>query len=232
MFSIKIDARSTPLLEILAIVLCVLAAEWIVLPLFGRNLWIGLIPVLVAFIIMLISHLARGESARGVGWRFDNFFRAILLLAGPMIFASFVLAGIGWLKGGFDARFPRPGSPLFSTVFWLFLWGLMQEYPLQGFINRRAQLLWGKGITSVLVVASVFAFLHLPNLWLTLATFCAGLLWATVYQRAPNLFAIGLSHCLMTIVLICTVPYSTLHGLRVGYNYFLKREKIEVQWRD
>jgi membrane protease YdiL (CAAX protease family) len=55
---------------------------------------------------------------------------------------------------------------------------------------------------------------------LTFATFTGGLLWAYVYQRAPNLFAIGISHALMTWVLVSSVPPSALHNLRVGFKYF------------
>ena len=97
----------------------------------------------------------------------------------------------------------------------------MQQYPLQGFINRRAQAVWGRGARSTLFVASVFALLHLPNPWLMLATFCGGLLWAWAYQRTPNLFALAFSHSVMTVVLVTTVPYSSLGGMRVGYGYFL-----------
>jgi membrane protease YdiL (CAAX protease family) len=45
-------------------------------------------------------------------------------------------------------------------------------------------------------------------------------MWAWVYQRAPNLWALALSHALMTWVLISTLPADALEGLRVGYKYF------------
>jgi membrane protease YdiL (CAAX protease family) len=82
-------------------------------------------------------------------------------------------------------------------------------------------MLWGAGARSTLFVASVFALLHLPNPWLTVATFCGGLLWAWAYQREPNLLAAAFSHSVMTVVLVTTVPYSALGGMRVGYGYFL-----------
>jgi membrane protease YdiL (CAAX protease family) len=138
-----------------------------------------------------------------------------------MIAAALFLALVGWLCGSLRMGGIRPGWPLIVTYFWLFLWGLLQQYPLQGFINRRAQMVWGRGAGSILFVASVFALLHLPNPWLTAATFCGGLLWAWQYQRAPNLFAAAFSHSLMTVVLVTTVPYSALGGMRVGYGYFL-----------
>jgi membrane protease YdiL (CAAX protease family) len=60
----------------------------------------------------------------------------------------------------------------------------------------------------------------LPNVWLAVATFTGGVVWAAVYQRAPNLFALALSHALMTGVIIATLPPSALHHLRIGFKYF------------
>ena len=210
-----------PLSEIYLVVLCVLVAEWVVPPLFGRNYLAGLVPVVAAFAFMLLSHRARRESARELGWRLDNLLRAFALLLPPMLISALFLALVGWLCGSLRVGGIRLGWPLAVAYFWLFLWGLMQQYPLQGFINRRAQMAWGPGARSILFVASVFALLHLPNTWLMAATFCGGLLWAWSYQREPNLIAAALSHSLMTVVLVTTVPYPALGGMRVGYGYLL-----------
>jgi membrane protease YdiL (CAAX protease family) len=209
-----------PLAEILSIVICVLIAEWVVPPLFGKNFLVGLIPACAAFIIMFLSHRVRRESLSELGFKLDNFWRSLGLLAAPMLLATVALIFIGWLSGSLRVGDMRFGWSLLWTYLGLFVWALIQQYPLQGFINCRAQMIWGKGAVSILFTASIFALLHLPNFWLTAATFGGGLLWATVYQRAPNLFALALSHSLMTVVLVTTVPYSSLHGLRVGYNYY------------
>jgi membrane protease YdiL (CAAX protease family) len=181
---------------------------------------IGSVPVVTAFVFMFLSHRAHGESARELGWRLDNLALAARYLAGPMILGAALLALIGWLAGwGLTGRY-RPGWALLITMTALFVWGLMQQYALQAFINRRAQMVWGRGPRSVLFVAAVFGLLHLPNLWLSLATFAGGLMWAWVYQRAPNLWLLALSHAVMTVVLVSTIPPSALHGLRVGFNYY------------
>jgi membrane protease YdiL (CAAX protease family) len=209
-----------PFTEISLIVICVLIAEWAILPIF-KNYLVVIVPVCIAFIIMFISHYAHGETLWDLGFRIDNFWQSLTLLIPPMLLATLFLIGIGWLFGSLRIGNIRPGWSLLWTYIGLFIWGLMQQYPLQGFINRRAQTIWGNRTRTTLFVAIVFALLHLPNLWLTLATFGGGLLWAWVYQRAPNLFTLALSHSIMTVVLVTTVPYSSLHGMRVGYGYFL-----------
>jgi len=210
------DAR----LEIAFVLACTLLAEWAVLPLFGRSRAAFAVPVFTALGFMLLSHRRRGETARELGFRLDNFPCALLLLTPPMLVcAASLYAGGRLLWGAGTPRFVA-GPGLAVALFWLFLWGLLQQYALQAFINRRARELWGPGARSVLFVALVFALLHAPNLWLMLATFAGGLLWAWAYQRAPNLFALGLSHCLMTVALVSSVPNSLLHGMRVGAGYF------------
>ena len=100
-------------------------------------------------------------------------------------------------------------------------WGLAQQYVLQAFMNRRAMIVFGRGWASILLVAAIFAGLHLPNPWLAVITFAGGTIWALVYQRAPNLFALAISHSVMTWVVVSTVPANALHHLRFGLCYFL-----------
>lgn len=207
--------------EIASLVVSTLIAEWVVFSLGGGSNLLLAVPLVFAFVFMFCSHRLRGETARDLGWRFDNFLPAMRLLLLPMLSVSGALILFGLLSGG-GINFGRwqGGQSILGVPALGFLWGLMQQYALQAFINRRAQILWGRGARSVLLVAVLFGLLHFPNPWLTAATFLGGLLWASVYQRAPNLFALAFSHMLMTWVLISTVPASALRGLRVGYKFF------------
>jgi membrane protease YdiL (CAAX protease family) len=202
--------------EIASVTTSFLIAEWTILPFVGNNKLIGAIPVALAFALMILSHKARGESLRELGFRFDNFFQAMRLLALPMIVATILIVLIGWLTGGL-----RFDPALLRTRFLLLpVWAFFQQYVIQSFINRRAQIVWGRGAASVLVVAFLFALFHFPNPWLSLATFVGGVLWATIYQRVPNLFALAISHSLMSLLLALTLPPSILNSLRVGFKYF------------
>jgi membrane protease YdiL (CAAX protease family) len=214
------EDRALALWEIVSVVASVLIAEWVVFALAGDSASALLFPVTTVLIFMLHSHRVRGETAREVGWRLDNFWAAARLLAIPMLVVVALLVGVGLYTSNLDFVRWEGGQSLFGVPALSLLWGPLQQYALQGFINRRAQIVWGRGRLSVLAVALVFALLHLPNPWLTFATFAGGLLWAYVYQRAPNLLALGLSHGLMTWVLISSVPPAALHNLRVGFKYF------------
>jgi membrane protease YdiL (CAAX protease family) len=100
------------------------------------------------------------------------------------------------------------------------LWALFQQFILQGFINRRAQMVLGPGLRSILLVAIVFSVVHLPNLPLAGITLLGGLVWAAVYQREPNLFALALSHSIVSIALALWLPPNLINSLRVGFKYF------------
>ena len=223
------DEQSGPLMgdramaswEIASVVSSILIAEWILSAVIGRSKAVVAIPIGLAFVLIIGSHRLRGETLRDLGFRFDNFLRAGKLLVLPMFVTAVVCVLAGWWFGG-EINFLRwhTGRPIAAQLALGFGWGLVQQYVLQGFINRRAQLIWGQSWLSVLLVAMIFGGLHLPNPWLSFVTFAGGVIWAAVYQSAPNLFALAVSHSLMTWVLVSTLPATALNHLRIGFKYF------------
>jgi hypothetical protein len=129
--------------EIVSVVTSCLLAEWVVLGFAGRNKLVIAIPVLLAVLLMIISHRERQESLRDIGFRADNFFASCRLLLGPTVLAVALIVASGWLS---------PGSGFSGPFRWRYLglplWALFQQYALNGFINRRAQLVFGSGLKS------------------------------------------------------------------------------------
>ena len=206
--------------EIGYVTACVLAGEWVIPPRLMKDPRIYSIPVALVLIGGLIFHWLRRERPTELGFRFDNFLRAFRLLLAPMLIACCMLIMIGWAAGGVNVGITLDSQRFLRRAAALFLWGLQQQYALQAIVNRRVQVVLGKGSVSALAVALIFAGLHAPNLALVVATFIGGIVWASVYQRTPNLFVLALSHCVMTMVLAAALPPSWLHGLRVGAGYF------------
>jgi membrane protease YdiL (CAAX protease family) len=219
--SAAIGDRALAAWEIASVASSILIAEWILSAAMGRSGLVVAIPIALAFVLMISSQRLRGETSRDLGFRFDNFLRAGKLLLLPMFLTAVLCLLVGWWFGG-ELNFLRwhTGRPIAGQLLLGFGWGLTQQYVLQGFINRRAQIIFGPGWLSVLLVASVFGGLHLPNPWLSFVTFAGGAIWAAVYQRTPNLFALAVSHSLMTWVLVSTLPASALNHLRIGFKYF------------
>ena len=91
----------------------------------------------VAFTIL--SHRARGESAREVGWRLDNFVEASRLLLPLMLVVSALLVGLGLYWGTLDFGRWEGGQTIMGVPGLSLIWGPLQQYALQGFINRRAR---------------------------------------------------------------------------------------------
>ena len=208
--------------EIVSVVSSILIAEWMAATAAGFTKAIIAVPGALAILVVVLSHSLRGESLRDLGFRFDNLLKALSVLAAPVLATALLCLFVGW-KLGSPVNFLRwhPNRNVVLQFAVGFCWALAQQYVLQGFVNRRAIILAGRGWASIFIVAVVFAVLHVPNVWITAITFIGGLIWAAVYQRVPNLFALAITHSLMTWFIVSTLPPTVLHHLRVGLGYFL-----------
>lgn len=211
----KLDDQKIALWEIASVVTSGLIAQWVVLAFVGGAKVILAIPVGLAIAFVIFSQIERRERLKDIGLRLDNFLATCWMLLLPTIAAVLLITAFSWLVN--YAVFTAPWRNRFLT---LPLWALFQQFVLNGFINRRAQTALGRGTRSVLLVGAVFGLLHLPNLLLALVTFVGGLIFAFVYQRSPNLFALALSHAVVALFLALTLGPNLLNSLRVGFKFF------------
>jgi membrane protease YdiL (CAAX protease family) len=213
----RLSLRAVTVLEIASVVGSVLLTIWAIAPIYPQSRWLMAVPGALALVLILHSQRVRGESWRELGFSSRHFGRALWLLLFPVGLGCVVMLLAGLLNDSLHR----------STHFWANLlvvpvWGVLQQYVLQGFIYRRLRsLLPGQISWAIFVTAALFALVHLPNPPLTALTFVAALVWSWVYERAPNLWALGLSHGVLSLTLMHSLPPWLLQSMSVGYKHFL-----------
>ncbi len=200
--------------EMLAMTALLLSYIWV---------WAGRLPAHRALLLVLYfglgvsAHRARGETARAIGLRKDNWreaARLALLAVGPL-FAAVWLSG--WAVG--SARLPAP-EHVAAALLWRLLWGTAQQYGLVCFYYRRALELTGSPGRASWLAAALFALFHLPNVFLTAFTFGAGWLACWIYRRAPNVAVLGAAHALVSFAIYYALPETWTVRMRVGPGFY------------
>lgn len=213
--------------EVASVIASVFITTWVLIPLQPEPQWLALMPGLFAIALILNSHRVRGERFREVAGSIRNFWQALRLITLPTIAICGAIATIGFTTNSFHQT-----SHFWANLFVVPVWALVQQYVLQAFIFRRMKWMFVRESTSsteqtrgirlaILATAVIFSLTHLPNLMLMLLTLLGALLWSWVYERAPNLFALGLSHAAISLMLMTSAPAWLLPSMSVGYKHFL-----------
>jgi len=223
----EISMRAVTGLEVASVIASVLITTWLIIPLQPNQRWLVAVPGLLALALIIHSFRVRGEQLSQIGFSFRYFGRALQLLALPALLVGAIILATGYLNQSFHRT-----SHFWTTVAFLPFWGLAQQTVLQGFIYRRMRALFvqemampddqKRGVNqAILATAGIFALVHAPNLVLMILTLVGALIWSWVYERAPNLLALGLSHGLMSLMVMTCLPSWLLPSLSVGYKHFL-----------
>lgn len=155
------------------------------------------VPITVAILgLALASNAVRGEGCRHIGFCWNNFSRSVRNL-GPAVVGIAALL----IAGGAVWHTFRDVTLRTAVIGFLIycVWGLFQQYMLNGFLLNRMVEMAG-GISShwlLLPLAIVFSAIHAPNWFLMAVTLPAGYLSGFAYLRYRNLFVLALSHALL-----------------------------------
>ena len=223
----QLSLRAVAGLEVASIIASVFITTWVIIPLQLQQRWLIAVPALLAVVLIVNSHRVRGEGLREIGFTLRNFGQAMKLVALPTLLICTACAAIGYFTDSFHLT-----SHFWTNLLFLPVWGLTQQYVLQGFIYRRVRSVLMNETTlpgeqrrrvywAILATAAIFALAHAPNLMLMFLTLLGALLWSWVYERAPNLWALGLSHAVISLTLMTSLPSWLLPSLSVGYKHFL-----------
>ncbi|MEN3336745.1 MAG: hypothetical protein V7647_421 [Acidobacteriota bacterium] len=168
-------------------------------------------------VIGCIIVLAIWHSARSGEWGFDRqAFLPGLKAAGVVTIAAaiLILAAGAWLGTLHDRR------DFLGSLAPLVLWGGAQQWLLQTLVLDEARHTVPPR-AAVVLAATLFALVHLPNPFLTAVTFAGGLAWCAIYVRYPNILPLALSHGLGTLAILYAFDPHLTGRLRVGYSYLL-----------
>jgi CAAX prenyl protease-like protein len=172
--------------------------------------------VLVLTLLVVLAGQTRGKGQDdqdlGLGWR--GLIPSLWILPPAFALAAlsmFVAARIGTLHPLCKADFAHISGYV--------LWTIYQQFLLQDYFMARMLRLVSNEAAAVLLVGTLFAAAHMPNLVLTAATLVWGIISCALFRRYRNLWALGLAQGLLGLCFAICVPDALHHHLRVGLGY-------------
>ena len=195
----------------LAILAVVLAYTWVIDPV--APAWVADIAVVLVVGLSIWRAIKSGE------WGLE---RAAFLPALGWSAAITAAGGVAMYLAGSRLGTWTERHDVWSRLAVLIPWALGQQFALQTVLLRESQTTVSRS-AGIWLAAGLFASLHLPNPFLTVATFFGALAWCRIYDRHPNLLPLALSHAIITLVIVSAFDDAITGGLRVGWAYVSRR---------
>jgi membrane protease YdiL (CAAX protease family) len=171
---------------------------------------------LVAILGMtVVSHRLHRDTAGRMGFRLDNLRPAARAAATPTLIMALVLVGTGLAFG--SVRLPYRQLVIGLTLYPI--WGLVQQYALQGMVLLRLEDAGIRGRSASVAAAALFALVHIPNPGLMVMVFVAGWVWCDLFRRRANLFVLAVSHGWLATLAALVLPTLVTGELRIGPDY-------------
>jgi len=207
----RIAVRVLATAEIVLILGLIFLVIWVVEPL-GLP-WLDLTLRAIIGVLLLGSPWLHHDSFDRLGLRLGNFWTAMAGVLPISLVAAGVAIGAGLFLDSID---PPRSVPVALAEY--FAWAIAQQFALQSVVLRRLEDMGLRG-GAPLAAAALFSLVHAPNPGLLILTFLGGLLWCSTFRRNPNLVAVALSHAILAVVIVSTLPPETTGGYRIGPAY-------------
>ncbi|QTD49022.1 CPBP family intramembrane glutamic endopeptidase [Sulfidibacter corallicola] len=163
------------------------------------------------FGIGLAGHRRAGEGPKAIGLRLDNALEALRLLLRWLAVPLLLVVLLTQSTWHFPPIHEWPGD-----LIWGFVWGTAQQYGLLCVMYRRLREVFPDGKIADLIAAGLFALFHIPNLFLMGVTLITGYVSCRAYRRFPNLWVVGLFHCIVSFAISHSFPDSLSLSMKVG----------------
>jgi membrane protease YdiL (CAAX protease family) len=163
------------------------------------------------------SVVAQGRSARELGVGTAGFSRALIALPVSAA-ASLAIISTAWAAG--SLRELHGEAPVWLHALSYALWAVFQQFLLQSFFYVNLERLLGDGRKAAWITAGLFAAAHIPNPVLVPATFLAAIFFVKVFQKARNIYPLGIAHALLGLAVAISAPSGLIRNMRVGVSYF------------
>jgi membrane protease YdiL (CAAX protease family) len=207
----RTGVRVWPTAEVVLIIGLIFLIIWVVKPLDVPGLDLSL--RIVVGLLLVGSPWFHSDSRERLGFRLDNFWKALAGVLPVSLLAAGVSIGAGYFLASIE---PLENAAL--ELAYYFAWATAQQYALQSVILLRLEDAGLRG-RAPLAAAALFSLVHAPNPGLLILTFLGGVLWCSTFRRNPNLLAVALSHAILAVVVASTLPPEVTGSYRIGPAY-------------
>jgi membrane protease YdiL (CAAX protease family) len=171
---------------------------------------------LSAFAVLVISILLSHPRINALGIGFQGMLRAAWAIPVAIVVCAAAIAVSIWL-GTFTILYGR--QPVYWHSIFYAIWALEQQFILNSFFYKRFEHLFGNTTFSLLITATLFGLVHIPNPVLVPATFLGGLFFVEVFRRSRNIYPLAIAHAMFGLTLAVTFPDHWIRHMRVGLGF-------------